>query len=333
MVGIYSIKNKINNKIYIGQSHDIESRWYHHKSDLRSNIHHNKHLQSAWNKYGEDNFDFSIIEECSISDLNNRETYWILKYDSLNNGYNNDLGGDGIRGFQHTSEQIDKMRRIQSPEIILQFDMNFNMINEWIGGSSHISKTLGYTKECILLRCDHRIKEMSPYKNYYWVYKNEYENKSFLWNDYLNNKSIYKPVKSTINNQKIIQYSKDKEFIKVWNSLSELRKAGFNTTSISTILHKRKDKKIYADSIWCYEDYDFSDGYFDVIKDYYNEGTEKRKRKVAKIDCVTLEILQIYDTLTQAGIDVGVDPACICVAAKNSKVKKSKGYYWEYINE
>jgi group I intron endonuclease len=60
--GIYKIINKVNGKYYVGSSGDIETRWYDHKYNARRNIHKNSHFQSAWNKYGEHNFDFIVIE-------------------------------------------------------------------------------------------------------------------------------------------------------------------------------------------------------------------------------------------------------------------------------
>jgi len=61
-VGIYKIINKINDKYYVGSSINIKNRWYHHINKLRKNEHHNPHLQSAWNKYGESNFNFIVVE-------------------------------------------------------------------------------------------------------------------------------------------------------------------------------------------------------------------------------------------------------------------------------
>lgn len=138
--GIYMIKNTVNNKVYIGQTKAFKYRWQQHKSDLRNNRHHNKHLQFAWFKYGEDVFTFEIIEECPIESLNEKEKYWIQYYNSNDStyGYNSDCGGQGISGYVHTEEEICKMRRIKNPHIVLQFDPNFNFVNEWIGGVSHI---------------------------------------------------------------------------------------------------------------------------------------------------------------------------------------------------
>lgn len=88
--GIYKITNKINNKIYIGQSVDIKRRW----SDEKSRSNNNSlclvsALYSALHKYGVDNFTFEIIEECNETQLNEREAFWINKFNSIKpNGYN-----------------------------------------------------------------------------------------------------------------------------------------------------------------------------------------------------------------------------------------------------
>lgn len=78
MQGIYSITNKINGKIYIGSSTNIEWRWQEHKYALRKQRHCNKHLQLAFNKYNESNFEFKVIEEIINSkDLIIQEQKWI----------------------------------------------------------------------------------------------------------------------------------------------------------------------------------------------------------------------------------------------------------------
>ena len=61
--GIYQIRNVINGKVYIGSTiRNFKVRWKEHRSELRSNRHHSRHLQNAWNKYGESNFSFEIVE-------------------------------------------------------------------------------------------------------------------------------------------------------------------------------------------------------------------------------------------------------------------------------
>lgn len=62
IIGIYKIVNKIDGKYYVGSSKNIKDRWRNHIKDLRRNRHHNQHLQRSWMKYGESNFDFTIIK-------------------------------------------------------------------------------------------------------------------------------------------------------------------------------------------------------------------------------------------------------------------------------
>lgn len=87
MTGIYKITNTINNHVYIGQAENIDKRIQKHINALVSGYHVNKHLQNAWNKYGANKFTFSIIEECELENLTEREQYWIDYYggiDSIN---------------------------------------------------------------------------------------------------------------------------------------------------------------------------------------------------------------------------------------------------------
>ena len=90
--GVYYIKNLVNNKLYIGSSVDIQQRIAAHKTELRNGKHKNNYLQNSWNKYGEDSFEFGIIEEIDASkeDLRDVEQYYMDYFDVCNreNGFN-----------------------------------------------------------------------------------------------------------------------------------------------------------------------------------------------------------------------------------------------------
>lgn len=76
--GIYMIKSLVHiERYYIGSAVDLNKRWYKHKLELSKNIHKNKILQNHYNKYGENNFKFTIIEQCKENELLNREQYYI----------------------------------------------------------------------------------------------------------------------------------------------------------------------------------------------------------------------------------------------------------------
>ena len=90
---IYKITNKVNGKSYIGQTrYTIEFRWrqHIHKKD-------NTYFHNAIKKYGVDNFIVEKLEKCNIEDLNEREIYYIAKYNTFKDGYNLTIGGDGNR--------------------------------------------------------------------------------------------------------------------------------------------------------------------------------------------------------------------------------------------
>ena len=112
--GIYSILNKENGKIYVGQSVNIESRFAHHKWELKNNKHINSHLQSSVNKYGIDSFEFNILESCDESKLNDNERWWIDYFNSTirNNGYNFESGGNSQ--FEVSIETRKKLSRVNS---------------------------------------------------------------------------------------------------------------------------------------------------------------------------------------------------------------------------
>ena len=106
--GIYEIVNIKNNKKYIGQSVNIEKRWQNHKAKLNKQQHSNDYLQKAWNKYGVDAFIFNIVEKCSRELLDERETFWIIKNNSYNNGYNLDNGGSGVLKYPESYYRVIK---------------------------------------------------------------------------------------------------------------------------------------------------------------------------------------------------------------------------------
>lgn len=105
--GIYIITNTTNDKIYIGSSVNMYSRWKRHIKDLNNNKHHSKYLQNSWFKYGEENFTFEIIEQCERSKLIEREQVWL---DFFKPEYNSCKIAGSCLGFKHSEETKMKKR-------------------------------------------------------------------------------------------------------------------------------------------------------------------------------------------------------------------------------
>lgn len=94
---IYFIVNKLTNECYVGQTTNYSRRKNEHLSKLRENKHPNPKLQSSFNKYTEDNFDFSYLkyENIEKQELDQLEINFIKEKNSYENGFNLTLGGTG----------------------------------------------------------------------------------------------------------------------------------------------------------------------------------------------------------------------------------------------
>lgn len=142
--GIYKITNLINGKSYIGQSSMIERRW----SEEKRNKNNGKKLEKAINKYGIKNFSFEILEECLQEELNLKEMNYIEKFNSVKNGYNITLGGEGYRLYKDSEKNRkekqrlykiknrDKIKKFQKKYVIEHkeekslYDSNYRKVNK-----------------------------------------------------------------------------------------------------------------------------------------------------------------------------------------------------------
>lgn len=149
LVGVYCIKNLLNNKLYIGSSIHIKKRFRQHLKALNNGVHHSYHLQRSWNVYGKDNFKFEILETFSDYDiLTQRELDLILKYKTNERdfGYNISLPspvGAGIS--KHSDETKELLRR-------LYYKSRFGTFveeeyQEWVNKSIHKIKKTREEKE------------------------------------------------------------------------------------------------------------------------------------------------------------------------------------------
>lgn len=147
MIGIYKITNIVNQKIYIGKSQNIEARWKQHKTRpfIESATQYNSPFYRAIRKYGLKNFLFEVLEECEISKLNEREIFYIQKFDSTNpkQGYNITRGGKNSVKFKLQENNINQIyelllnSKLSEKEIASLFNVSQRLISDINLGRLH----------------------------------------------------------------------------------------------------------------------------------------------------------------------------------------------------
>lgn len=191
--GVYWIKNIINNKVYIGSTISFSKRKSQHLSELRNNKHRNIYLQRSFNKYGNNNFIFEILEFVNnIDNLLVREQDWIDFYKNRNKLINVNFKANAKYGFRHkqetkeklrnislgrkhSSKDIEKMRIIASKycKPVVQLDKDTCELICQYKSLSEAAKALNTTKSLIRNAC----KSKSSYaKGYIWKFLSEYNN-------------------------------------------------------------------------------------------------------------------------------------------------------------
>jgi len=110
---IYLITNTINNKVYVGQTKlTLEQRFKEHQQPSKKTA-----VSYAIQKYGKENFTIELLEECNIINLDEKETFYIKKYKSYEQGYNNTIGG-GSQYISHTPEVKEKLSVIGKGKLL-----------------------------------------------------------------------------------------------------------------------------------------------------------------------------------------------------------------------
>jgi len=269
--GVYIIINNLNNKIYIGATKDIYARIKLHLSDLVNNKHTNNHLQSAWDKYGGENFEFDILEFCEEKYIYSMENYWINITGALNRkfGYNKQEGSPtkngkwsiasrrklskSCTGKKRTEEQRRQMSILQkelgiSPEHrlkmtegvrramsipIIMFDLENNILQRF-SSAACAEREIGINATTISYNLK---KHTRTCKGKVFIYEKEY------------NKDIDYTPREPLNQRKVYLYNRKKEYINEFSSITELCKF-LNITRNSTITEKCKKNLETLNSLW-----------------------------------------------------------------------------------
>ncbi len=209
-IGLYIIRNKENNKIYIGCSiKSVKHRLNEHFKMLLRNKHHSYKLQKDYNKFGKDVFeayqiasllekdkDMIVIIECDL----------IKEYNSVDSGYNICYFSANPYGRKHSEETKEKKRllSLSKAKTVLQFDLYDNFICEYTN-STEAAEKLGYSSETINSSC--RGWRRSAY-GYKWKYKGDID-------------KSYKVVSEKPKRHPVLQYDLEGNFIKEYVSIAK----------------------------------------------------------------------------------------------------------------
>ena len=321
---IYKIQNKINKKAYIGQTtrergfndrydskgKGIERVYNYYCYNKKSNRYYNKHLFRSINKYGFNAFDITYILDVAFSqeELNIKEKVWILVYDSFKNGYNNTIGGDGVRGIKGGLNVLSKS--------VMQFSKEGKYIKTW-NSVSEASSYYNTDTSNITSCCKHKTYIAV---GYIWIYKE----------DYLKN-PIVKPYKSNrniTNKIPIIQLSLQGEFIKEWESMYDaMNILHIDNRLISECCNKKT--KSAGNYMWMKkEDYLKNK----KIKPYKKKNKHKN---VVKLD-LRGNLIKEYISVRQAALSIKSSTKNIesnIIACCKGKQKSAYNYRWMYLKD
>jgi group I intron endonuclease len=207
--GIYCIRNIINQKVYIGKSKNIYVRICNHISALNTKSkNENRYLINSWHKYGENNFEYFVLEYFNEIDekfVSERELFWQLTYKAT----------DKTLGYNLRLDSSTKMIvHEDTKKLISESNMgigNPNYGNRWtdemkLNSSIKIKEQF---KNGRVVNVEDCMKGVKALKEKYEKYPDS-------------KKKMAKKVSQSLTIYNIYQYTKDNIFIKSWNSVSEI---------------------------------------------------------------------------------------------------------------
>ena len=320
---IYKIKNKIDNKTYIGQTtQDLESRWRNH----RKNSSNCRYLKSAFKKYGVENFEFKLVCITFDNQLDDMEIKYIKQYNCLvPNGYNIRLGGNSGKHHEETKRKI--AASLLKNRKVIQFDIDGNRLKSF-NSLTEAAKYVGCSPSTIGHCCNDDIKTAAGFR---WKFESN-ETKSELGIPPLTGRfRCSQPTTKrkiiTQTPRKIIQFDIQGNRL---NSFSTCREAaeyvGISRSSITSCCLKpnQTGKGFY----WKYESMNPSDTSSEGQDEIYKQIASKKNRKVIQFD-IQGNRLKSFDTCKQAADYVGTSNGCISRCC-NGVSNTSKGYVWKY---
>lgn len=211
---IYLRTNLVNGMQYVGQTVNFKNREKNWNNLNQRYSTNDSLIDRARKKYGIGNFDVEILKECNDNELDYWETYYINIYNTKKPyGYNLTSGGNGLKGYVASEET----RKKQSE----------NNSRYWLG-----KKRSNEVKEA--LRIAHTGSKG------YWLGKKR-------------SKETIEKIKKTRVRKRVLQFTLDGQLVKIWDSITEASKNGFNYAQIVGCCNGKYGFKTHKGYIWKFE--------------------------------------------------------------------------------
>lgn len=252
--GIYTITNLINNKIYVGYSDNILQRFKQHLSCLKNSKHDNELLQNSWNKYGEINFIFEILEECNSNYLTSQENYWCNILNTHNRDYGFNIQPTRPDGRMSLSIEcrkkisiLNKGRKMpeSTRQIIIQYHKDHPLTEEHKAKLAEARKKVGISKEGRRRITEGRRTTVKPMTDI----TKEKIRLANLGKKVIGRKAS---LKFSRKGRSIEQYDLVGNFVNEFIRITDVEKLGFNSDMVIKVCKNVKDK--YKNYIWRYKD-------------------------------------------------------------------------------
>ena len=309
MVGyIYEIRNLVNNKVYIGSTINFKTRKNTHLYELKSNKHESRHLQSAYNKYGAENFKISIIKQFeidNISELYKYENDYCVRWKTFDIEFGYNLVVPSVNGG--TEEPLNSIP-------IYQINNNGEIVGEFksiedcyrnTGISQNAISNLIYGKN-------------KTYNKYFFIKKCDYNEST----DY----SFDKNRKQIRSGKSVNQYTLDGKFIKTYYKIADA-KLETNTNLSSIALAVSGEQKSANGFIWKRYDGNCDDLSIEELNKYGNldhPSTTGVSKKIYQYD-TEMNLIAVYESIKSASKFFNEKSIKKCLYGER---KTYKGYIW-----
>ena len=291
---IYMHKNKINGKVYIGQTmQSLKQRWNNGHGYIKC-----PYFYKAIQKYGWDNFEHILLEDNLTKDeADEKEISYIDKYKSHKSeyGYNISLGGAGS-----LKENIP----------VYQYDLDGNYIRTW-SSISEICDVLSVSSSHIYSCCNEKMD---------YIYDSQWK---YYYQEKIDKVSTKGEKISSKKKKPIYQYSLDGEYIKKYDSATDAEIDGFGSSNIRACCNGRMM------SSYGYQWRDYYKPRINPIADRYTRQSENSVKKVYQYT-INGTYIKEYKSLTEASEATSLNFKNIS-ACCNGKTKTCGGFRWSYI--